>query len=163
MHNDNNRHHYKYDTLWNICKQHSEMTNEINHQYIALLSLLTHSPNISNEQFINRVAEISSMGDIVVAYYQDDKDTIHLIGSGTIIYEPKIIHGCKKVGHIEDIVVHANHRSNGIARNILEMLVNRSKQKDCYKVILDCKHELMPFYEKNGFHHTSNQMSMYLS
>ena len=31
----------------------------------------------------------------------------------------------------------------------------------CYKVILDCKEELVDFYSKNGFNKNGNQMSKY--
>jgi glucosamine-phosphate N-acetyltransferase len=86
-----------------------------------------------------------------------------IIGSGTVIYEPKIIHSCKYVGHIEDIVVHNRYRSLGIAKNIIERLVKQSFDRDCYKIILDCKDDLCGFYEKNGFKRNGNQMSLYLS
>jgi glucosamine-phosphate N-acetyltransferase len=86
---------------------------------------------------------------------------IEIVGSGTIIFEPKIIHGCKNIGHIEDIVVHNDYRTQGIAKDILKRLVDLAKQKNCYKVILDCKNNLQNFYERNEFEYKGIQMSKY--
>lgn len=152
----------KYDTLFNICKNNMEMIEDIKLQYLNLLSFLTETPNISNETFFFQINEISKIGDILICYicYNSSKN-INILGTGTIIYEPKIIHGCKNVGHIEDIVVHEKYRTHGIAKNILEKLIESSTKKNCYKVILDCKPELKGFYEKIGFEQKSLQMCKY--
>jgi glucosamine-phosphate N-acetyltransferase len=102
------------------------------------------------------------MGDIFICYvYNITSKSINILGSGTIIYETKIIHGCKNVGHIEDIVVHENYRSHGIGQKIVEKLTELANKKNCYKVILDCKETLIPFYEKIGFEQKGSQMSKY--
>jgi glucosamine-phosphate N-acetyltransferase len=156
---------FSYDSLIEICtknKNNNKIIENVKEQYISLLSFLTNAPNISSEHFINQLDEISKMGDIIICYFVNiESKELTIIGSGTIIYEPKIIHGCKNVGHIEDIVVHNNYRSKGIAKNILDKLIGLANQKDCYKVILDCKSELIPFYENNGFQCNGNQMSKY--
>ena len=146
---------YKYNSLFVICQNNIETIEDIKNQYINLLSFLTETLYISDKEFVDKVTEISKIGDITICYY------INIIGSGTIIYEPKIIHGCKNVGHIEDIVVHNNYRSHGIAKNILQILTDKANKNNCYKIILDCKKELLNFYEKNGFVCNGNQMSKY--
>jgi glucosamine-phosphate N-acetyltransferase len=153
---------FLYDSLTNICEKHEEKIEDIRFQYMKLLSFLTNAPDISIKDFLDRVNQISKIGDIIVCYYEDlENNKIKILGSGTIIYEPKLIHGCKNVGHIEDIVVHDSYRSIGIAKNILNILVDFSNKNNCYKVILDCKEDLVVFYEKNGFKHNGNQMSKY--
>lgn len=151
-----------YDTLSNVLKLNDIHLNSVQQnvkkQYIELLSQLTHAPIITDSEFINKVNEISKIGTIIICYIPN-KD-IQIIGSGTIIYEPKIIHGGKNVGHIEDIIVDINHRNKGIAQNILNRLVELSNNT-CYKVILDCKEELVDFYSKNGFNKNGNQMAKY--
>jgi len=165
----------EYDTLLNVYetyKNNTKMVEDIKSQYLCLLSFLTDTPNISTEDFINQIYEISKMGDILVCYHSNVEDTsanldiasiasITIIGSGTILYEPKIIHGCKKVGHIEDIVVHNNYRSKGIAKHILDRLIHMSNSHNCYKVILDCKSDLVSFYEQNSFENKGVQMAKY--
>jgi glucosamine-phosphate N-acetyltransferase len=152
-----------YITLFDLLNLNLDTKNlntsqqNIKKQYIELLSQLTNSPIITDEEFINKVNEISKIGTIIVCYI---RNTDKIIGSGTIIYEPKIIHGGKSVGHIEDIIVDKNYRNKGIAKNILNMLVNLAKNK-CYKIILDCKEELVDFYSKNGFNKNGIQMAKY--
>jgi glucosamine-phosphate N-acetyltransferase len=116
-------------TIWSTefefrYKKFEYFTTKHKKQYIELLSQLTNSPIITDEEFINKVNEISKIGTIIVCYI---RNTDKIIGSGTIIYEPKIIHGGKSVGHIEDIIVDKNYRNKGIAKNILNMLVNLAK------------------------------------
>jgi GNAT superfamily N-acetyltransferase len=112
----------------------------------------------TDDDFINKVNEISKIGTIIICYIPNID--IKIVGSGTIIYEPKIIHGGKSVGHIEDIIVDEKYRNIGIAKNILNMLLQLATNT-CYKVILDCKEELVDFYSKNGFNKNGNQMSKY--
>ena len=122
--------------------------NTIKDEYMILLKQLTDAPDIPLNKFINNIHDISEIGKIIVCHI-DNK----IIGTGTIIYEPKIIHGGKKVGHIEDVVVSPEYRGQHIATTILKMLIEDSKQNNCYKVILDCNSDNIKFYEKNGFIH----------
>lgn len=151
---------FEYDSLVNIFKKNNITIEDIKHEYITLLSFLTDAPNISIELFLSKIKEISQIGEIIICYQKKDEN-INIIGSGTVIYEPKIIHECKNVAHIEDIVVHGNYRSHGIAKNILNRLIHCAKQNNCYKVILDCKKELEGLYEKNGFECKGTQMAIY--
>ena len=153
--------HYKYDSLFNLLQSNTSSQDEIKTKYITLLSLLTDAPDMSTQDFYEKVKEVSTMGQIMICFCIDCDNNISIVGSGTIIYEPKIIHGGKYVGHIEDIVVDDKHRSMGIAKNILDELLLSSKYHDCYKVILDCKPELIEFYEKCGFELRGNQMAKY--
>ena len=154
---------FQYDSLLHIYQNNIENVEDIKSQYLTLLSFLTNTPNVTTEDFVNQLIDISLMGDILVCYETDvENSKVNIIGSGTIIYEPKIIHGCKKVGHIEDIVVHKNYRRFGIAKNILRKLLEMGEKQNCYKMILDCKPELVHFYQQNGFQcHGVNQMSIY--
>ena len=144
-----------------INKTAHEIISEINNQYTELLSSLTKADKLSNDFFLQKIEEISTMGEIIICYYIDSIDKIHIIGTGTIIYEPKIIHNGKYVGHIEDIVVSEKHRNLGIARSILTELKKHAYVKDCYKVILDCSEENIKFYEKNDFIYKGAQMAVY--
>ena len=112
--------------------------------------------------YINLYNEVSvCVHEIIICYFLDNKDKINIIGSGTIIYEPKLIHGGKYVGHIEDIIVNEKYRSLGIAKSILTELKKIANRKDCYKVILDCSEENKSFYEKNDFLYKGLQMAVY--
>ena len=134
------------------------LDDNICRQYIQLLSYLTETPELGMITINNRIKEITNIGNIIVCIIRDNEN-IKLIGAGTIIIEPKIIHGGKSVGHIEDVIIHPNYRNQGIAQTILNKLVEYSK-KDCYKVILNCNPAMETFYNKAGFEKKCIQMAI---
>ena len=150
----------EYVSLLDLLEKHLLEEDQINikSQYIQLLSYLTITYDLTLELFNSNIKEIFTMGLIIVCI-ERNVEGIKLIGSGTIIIEPKIIHGGKSVGHIEDVVVHPLYRSKGVAQTILNMLIDYSNQK-CYKVILNCNPNMEQFYNRMGFDKKCIQMSL---
>lgn len=74
-----------------------------------------------------------------------------VIGTASLIVEPKFIHNGSWVGHIEDVAVHREQQRNGIGKMLINHLVESCRIHECYKVVLYCDHELVPFYQKMGF------------
>ena len=146
-----------YCSLSILCNEHT--VKQVMESYFRLLRHLTVAPDVSIDVFIKSVLEIQEEGDIHVAYtVEEGKIGIH--GTATILYETKLIHGCKKVGHIEDVVVSPNYRDQGIAKRLISILTQQASES-CYKVILDCTEELVPFYEKCHFERKGVQMAHY--
>ena len=81
-----------------------------------------------------------------------------IIGSTTLLIEQKFIHNGGRVGHIEDVVVSKEYEGRGIGIKLVSSLLKKAKMMNCYKTILDCQDELIPFYERIGFKQESNQM-----
>ena len=81
-----------------------------------------------------------------------------IIGSTTLFIEQKFIHNGGKVGHIEDVVVSKEYEGRGIGIKLVNSLLEKARVMNCYKTILDCQDELIPFYERIGFKQESNQM-----
>lgn len=152
---------FEYTTLLQLIQANTTQTDEIIEQYILLLSQLTQTPMLSREIFMNNLYKITTMGVIYVCYHTTIENKICIVGSGTIIIEPKIIRNGKYVGHIEDIVVDEKCRSMGISKTIIEALFFFANESNCYKVILDCNPILSDFYEKLGFEKHGIQMSKY--
>lgn len=151
-----------YTTLCKYLEEKPDTLEEIKNQYLYLLSFLTTTSNLDADFFYQQVMNISITGDTVIGYTIDKETDKHMIvASGTIIYEPKLTHGGRNIGHIEDIVVHPEHRKEGIASTILSILSEFAKEKDCYKIILDCKPQLISVYRKSGFQNNGIQMSQY--
>ena len=90
-----------------------------------------------------------------------DVDRRRLIASATLLVELKFIHGCAKCGHIEDVVVDASCRGMRLGARIVDALVAASREAGCYKVILDCSEDNVPFYEKCGLVRKGAQMAKY--
>ena len=97
---------------------------------------------IGNSDHIIQVAEINGK----------------IVGSTTLFIEQKFIHKGGKVGHIEDVVVSKEFEGRGIGMKLVVSLLEKAKMMNCYKTILDCKDELIPFYERIGFKKESKQM-----
>ena len=72
--------------------------------------------------------------------------------------EQKFIHDGGLVGHIEDVVVRKDCEGKGIGIKLVTSLLERAKEKNCYKTILDCKDDVKQFYERIGFKRESNGM-----
>lgn len=85
-----------------------------------------------------------------------------LLGSGTILFERKFIHNISLYAHLEDIIIKEEFQSKGYGKLLLNYLIKICKEKKCFKILLDCKNELIPFYQKCGFSLNSNQMVIYL-
>ena len=62
------------------------------------------------------------------------------------------------VGHIEDVVVRKDYEGKGIGIKLVTSMLERAKEKNCYKTILDCKDDVKQFYERIGFKRESNGM-----
>ena len=81
-----------------------------------------------------------------------------VIGATTLLIEQKFIHKGGRVGHIEDVVVRKEYQGKGIGQKLVKALSEYAEKKGCYKTILDCTDDLVPFYEKIGFKRNSNSM-----
>ena len=137
-----------FGSIENI-KRHIDKYEEI----LLLLQQLTSCPPLPVERFINIIYNLNENHEIYIYFYNNK-----IVGMGTILIERKIIHNGSNVAHIEDIIVDKDHRNMGIAKQIINFLKEKAKKKMCYKIILNCSKELVPFYEKNNFKNSGLQM-----
>jgi len=142
----------KYTYLKNLLGIYWEHIAEIKEKYMDLLSNLSITPEISEKMFIQNILEISERGCIFIGYVgKPGNSNFEIISTGTLFLEVKLSHGGKSVGHIEDIIVHSDFRGKGISSIIINNLINDSIDKNCYKIILQCKTEICQVYERLGF------------
>jgi glucosamine-phosphate N-acetyltransferase len=81
-----------------------------------------------------------------VALHEDQ-----IIGTISVIIEPKFIRNGGYVAHIEDVAVRVNCQLKGVGRALMEHAEKVSKDAGCYKIILDCNESNVGFYEKLGY------------
>lgn len=74
-----------------------------------------------------------------------------VLGTTTLLVEQKFIHGGGLVGHIEDVAVRPGDGGRGVGSSLVKAAVQLARELGCYKCILDCKEDLVPFYERMGF------------
>ena len=113
----------QYTSLLELIQSRKHPIEDIKTSYLALLSMLTDAPTLTNREFVSQIFKISKMGDIRIAYEFDiEKNQLIILGAGTIIYEPKFIHG-------GSFVVHEKYRELGIAKTILQELSDFCNKK----------------------------------
>jgi glucosamine-phosphate N-acetyltransferase len=81
-----------------------------------------------------------------------------IIAAGTLFIEPKLIHSSGYVGHIEDIVTDELARGKGLGKLIVSRLSDYARARGCYKTILDCSEDNVPFYTRCLFHSCGIEM-----
>lgn len=131
-------------------------------QVHELLGQMTSCPPVSEEDVERYFAGHDSRSDwlqiFVVADSADDK---LVVGCGTLLVEPKIIHSLGLVGHIEDVVIHKSAREKGYGQMLVKHLMSTADNLGCYKVTLDCGLMNVEFYQKCGMLPRGTQMAKY--
>lgn len=135
-------------------------TNDYELGYLNVLSDLTKVGTISKTEWLNQYRIISSNPFIQIWVIHDTVDN-QIVGTATLLIEPKFIHNCGLVGHIEDVVLKKSTQGTGLGKQIVTFLAEKAKLRGCYKVILDCTKETIGFYEKCGFTVKNTQMAVY--
>ncbi len=93
-------------------------------------------------------------------YAAFDKKNKEVIGMITLLVEPKFIHDCGYLGHIDDVVVRKDYKGQGIGKELVKKAIKQAKKSGCYRVILNCLDANMKFYEKFGFQKRENEMAL---
>lgn len=83
-----------------------------------------------------------------------------IIGTGKLVFEPKFTHGLSYIAHVEDIVIDNNYKNQGLGKQLIIFLIKQCTH--CYKIILNCSADNIPFYTKCGFILKDHQMAIYL-
>lgn len=97
-------------------------------------------------------------GNIFVAV----SDEHGIIWTITLLVEQKMIRWWALAAHIEDVATREWFTWQGVAKKLIERAIQEAKQRWCYKIILDCNEQLVPFYEKSWFENEWSFMRLYL-
>ncbi|KAI8973229.1 acyl-CoA N-acyltransferase [Mycotypha africana] len=130
--------------------------------YLDVLSVLTEVGQHTRESWNSQFQFMKKHNDTYFTITITDEKTNRIAATGTILIEHKFVHfnGC--VGHIEDIAVDASHQGKKLGLRVIEALKYIGQVNGCYKVILDCNVNNIPFYEKCGFTPKESQMAWYI-
>ena len=97
---------------------------------------------------------------IYVAVVQEDTEQGLVIGTTTLLVEPKFIFGGGRVGHIEDVAVRAGYQTRGIGFKLVKYATEQAVLMGCVRIVLDCSDKNIPFYEKIGYSYHGNTMKI---
>ena len=125
--------------------------------FLTSLDSLKEASSINKEKADAIFEKINSNPDHIIAVAEIDGK---IVGSTTLLIESKFIHNGGLVGHIEDVVVDKNYQGQKIGEKIMKFLIEISKNRGCYKTILDCTDEVKPFYEKLGFKQVASELRL---
>jgi len=81
----------------------------------------------------------------IVCVYQEGQK---LLGTATLIIQLNLSHGGRPYAHIENVVVNKNFRGKNIGKQIVDYLIKKANERNCYKIVLSCEKKNIPFYKK---------------
>jgi len=123
--------------------------------FLTTLDSLRQASDIDRNKADEIFEKINSNPEHIVVIAEVDGK---IVGTTTLLIEPKFIHKGGLVGHIEDGVVDKNFQGQKIGEKIMKYLLEYAKNRGCYKTILDSTDDVKPFYEKLGFKHIANEL-----
>jgi len=129
--------------------------DDLKNGFLETLDFLRNTGNLDKNKANEILKKIKQNPNHIIYVAIDNKK---IVGSTTLLIEQKFIHDGGFVGHIEDVVVRKDCEGKGIGIKLVTSLLERAKEKNCYKTILDCKDDVKQFYERIGFKRESNGM-----
>ena len=129
--------------------------DDLENGFLETLDFLRNASDLDKNKANEILKKIKQNPNHIIHVAIDNKK---IVGSTTLLIEQKFIHDGGLVGHIEDVVVRKDYEGKGIGIKLVTSLLERAKEKNCYKTILDCKDDVKQFYERIGFKHESNGM-----
>ena len=118
--------------------------------FLELLSQLTIVGQVTRRQFLTRFSEMKARGDYYVTVIEDTRKN-EIIGAATLVIERKFIHNCAIRGRLEDVVVNDTYRGKQLGKLIVVTVTLLAQHLGCYKMTLDCKDNLIKFYQSLGY------------
>ena len=115
--------------------------------FLECLQYLSDVSQTTPERVITLFYERQSRG--IITWVAELDKTI--IGTASLIMEPKYAYGGRPCGHIEDVVVRPEYRKMGVGDELVYSLVSIATIAGCRKLILSCDEGVAPFYERQGF------------
>ena len=128
---------------------------DLGNGFLEALDVLRPASDLAPERAREVFRRLEGNPDCVVAVAEVGG---RVVGAGTLLVEHKFINRAGRAGHIEDVAVAAEQQGRGIGRALVRYLLERAAEAGCYKTILDCADEVVPFYEGLGFERRTNGM-----
>jgi len=129
--------------------------DDIQKGFLKTLDTLRQTSSITQEKALEIFKEIKINPKHIIIIAELNGE---IIGTTTLLVEPKFIHQGGKVGHIEDVVVRKEFQGRKIGQKIIKFVLQIAKNQGCYKTILDCSDDVKSFYEEIGFKQHSNEL-----
>ena len=100
---------------------------------------------------------------VFVAVQEDENDDQNeglIIGTTTLLVEPKFIFGGTRFGHLEDVAVRKEYEGIGIGSKLVRHATEWAAKMGCTRTVLYCSDERMSFYKRLGYSYRDNCMEI---
>ena len=124
---------------------------DIDKGFLEVLENLISSEIDDNKKAKDILKKIKSnpLHKIFVAQHDTDNK---ILGTTTLLIEPKFINKGMQVGYIEDVSVRKGYEGLGIGFKLVNYATNYAISKEgCKKILLYCSEKNTPFYQKLGY------------
>jgi glucosamine-phosphate N-acetyltransferase len=118
-------------------------------------------PNIDNKEYAKKILQKIKMNSLHKIFVAEDDLNDKIVGTTTLLIEPKFINKGMRVGYIEDVSVRKEYEGLGIGSKLITYATNYAiSTEGCRKVLLYCSEKSKPFYEKLGYRLANNTFVM---
>ena len=124
---------------------------DIDKGFLEVLENLISSEIDDNKKAKDILKKIKSnpLHKIFVAQHDTDNK---ILGTTTLLIEPKFINKGMQVGYIEDVSVRKGYEGLGIGFKLVNYATNYAiSNQGCKKILLYCSEKNRSFYEKLGY------------
>ena len=161
-----NKEQPQYNTSVDIAWIRELVLDDLDNGFLETLdNLMPGTSSLDRSDARRRLAEIRSnplhrIFVAVIPQRQSGREVV--VGTTTLLVEPKFIFNGGSVAHIEDVSIKKGYQNMGLGRRLVIHATRVAKEMGCVKIVLDCSDETMPFYEKLGFLYQDNCMKKFL-
>lgn len=96
-------------------------------------------------------AILTELRDNPVYHHFAARKSGETVGALTLLVEQKFIRNGGLAGHIEDVAVRRDYQGRSIGKQLIETATSVARELGCYKNVLSCSEENVPFYERCGY------------
>ena len=109
-------------------------------------------PDISNKEHAKNILQKIKMNPLHKIFVAEDDSNGKVVGTTTLLIEPKFINKGMQVGYIEDVSVKKGYEGLGIGFKLLNHATSYAiSNLGCKKILLYCSEKNKRFYEKIGY------------
>ena len=140
---------------------HEIKYEDIDKGFLAVLENLVPPDIDNNNEYAKNILQKIKMNSLHKIFVAKDDSNSNVVGTITLLIEPKFINKGMQVGYIEDVSVRKGYEGLGIGSKLVTYATSYAISiEGCRKVLLYCSEKTKPFYEKLGYQLTKDTFVM---
>jgi glucosamine-phosphate N-acetyltransferase len=131
---------------------HEIKYEDIDKGFLTVLKNLVPPDIDNNNEYAKNILQKIKMNSLHKIFVAEDDSNGNVVGTITLLIEPKFINNGMQVGYIEDESVRKGYEGLGIGSKLVTYATSYAISiEGCRKVLLSCSEITKPFYEKLGY------------